>query len=272
MIIDGHAHACGELLTPDSIARKLKFSLTDMIVLTAGQLNSKKTFKMKNYAYKKPYEDVLRKINKKINFFIPLTRMIKSIPSGNEYVYDLKKHLPDKVRQFYWITKGNSHNIERDYERMGFDGIKFHQCWENFDICGDWFENLALWAESKDLPIFIHLNTHKDVVKLINFIMEHPNNKFIIAHLYGVELFINNDLNLFDNVFFDISNSYFVSKERILLAYEKFGSSKLLLGSDSPYGLQALEKTIYLVDKLNISPYDKDNILGNNMMHLLKIK
>ena len=68
------------------------------------------------------------------------------------------------------------------------------------------------------------------------------------------------------------SNSYFVSKERILLAYEKFGSSKLLLGSDSPYGLQSLEKTIYLVDKLNISSYDKDNILENNMMHLLKIK
>ena len=154
---------------------------------------------------------------------------------------------------------------------MKFDVLKMHQCWEGFDISSNWFSEVIEWIIAMDMPLFIHMYSYKDIRALINVIKDKPKAKIIIAHLFGVELFINEDIKYFDNVYFDLSNAYFVSKERIMKAYKHFGNTKLFLGSDTPYGINALEKSIERIRNLDINENEKNNILGNNMKALLKI-
>ncbi len=82
-------------------------------------------------------------------------------------------------------------------------------------------------------------------------------------------------MKYFNNIFFDLSNTYFVSEYRLRLALKHFGSSKLLLGSDTPYGENALEKCIKRIEFLDIKESDikesdKENVLGNNMNNILR--
>lgn len=269
MIIDGHAHACGEYLTVENIEEKLKVNHVDQVVLVPGEPNSKKTYKLKNYAEKKPYDDVVLKTNRLTKVVIALTGMNRVIPEGNEAVYQLKKAAPDLVKQFFWMTKGQWENVDENYERMKFDGLKLHQCWEGFDVDSEWFESILKWVTGKDMPLFIHLCSHKEVVKLIAMIKRHPRAKIIVGHSFGVEIFMKEELKYFDHVYFDLSNAYLVSKERIEMAVRHFGSEKLLMGSDTPYGVDALEKSIALINDLAISEDDKANILGGNMNRLM---
>ena len=270
MIIDGHAHACGEYLTLQSIQNKLNRSNIDMVVLTPGELNSLTTYNLKDVAIKHPVKDAISKNNRMMRIFIPLTGVLKNIPNGNEYVYEMKRKMPDKIRQVYWVTKSNFQKVETDYQKMKFDGIKFHQCWEKFEINDNWFLQTVSWATNEKIPIFIHLYSHKDVAKLIEFIKKNSQATIIIAHLFGLELFLEEDIKYFDNIFFDLSNCFFVSEQRTMIGIKHFGSTKFIMGSDTPYGIKSLEKTIDQIHRLPISEYEKKNILGDNLRGILK--
>lgn len=269
MIIDGHAHACGEYLTSEKIEKKLEQAKADMVLLTPGQYGSKITYPLKNLAKINPLGDVVSKNNRTTGFMISLIRAIKDIPKGNEYVYQLRCALPDKVRQCYWVTKANWKEVQRDYERMKFDTIKFHQCWENFSLEDEFFVKTVEWASENQIPIFVHIRDLDQMEELIRFIKKHPKAIMIIGHLYGVELFMKEEKEYFKNTYFDLSNFYFVSPERTMLAYEHFGAAHLLMGSDTPYGKQSLENTIQQINDLEIPSEDKDKILGQNIAGLI---
>ena len=70
------------------------------------------------------------------------------------------------------------------------------------------------------------------------------------------------------NVYFDLSNCYFVSKERFLAAYKHFGGEHFLLGSDTPYGRDALQNTIKMIEESGISQEDIERICGGNACKL----
>lgn len=272
MIIDGHGHASGEYLNIKSIIPKLDKNNVDMVVLVPGELNSTKTYKMKKYKKEDEFSDVIFKTNKLIRVVIKLTNMKRIIKRGNEHVYSLKKTEPNRIKQFYWLTKKLWNQIDEDYNKMNFDGMKLHQCWEKFEVDSDWFKDVIKWSIHKNLPIFIHFYSHKDINEIIKVIKEYPDAKIIIAHYFGIELFMEEDIKYLSNIYFDISNYYFVSDVRILKAINHFGSNKILMGSDTPYGIDSLEKTIELVNKLDISTKDKSNILGDNLALLLSNK
>lgn len=86
-----------------------------------------------------------------------------------------------------------------------------------------------------------------------------------------MELFIREDKQHFENTYFDLSNYYFVSKERTMLAYSNFGAEHLLLGSDTPYGKNSLENTIQQISELELPQLEKERILGLNLARLLKL-
>lgn len=271
LVIDGHAHACGEYLTAEQIKNKLIKAGADMVLLTPGQYGSKTTYSLKNLAKANPLGDVVSKNNRMTSRLIGLIGAIKSIPKGNEFVYQLKQKLPDQVKQCYWVTRANYKNIQSDYERMKFDTIKFHQCWEKFDIEEKYFIDTVEWATKNKLPVFIHVKDLEQMKKLVEFIKKHQDATVIIGHLYHVELFMSNPKEYFANTYFDLSNFYFVSKERTMMAYNYFGADHLLLGSDTPYGKESLENTIKQINELGIPDTDKEKILGLNMANLLKL-
>lgn len=269
MIIDGHAHACGEYLTLEKIEKKLAKANVDMVLLTPGQYGSRITYPLKNLAKKNPLGDVVSRNNRTTGFMISLIGAIKDVPKGNEYVYQLKCALPDKVKQCYWVTKANWQDVQRDYEQMRFDAIKFHQCWEKFDLEEEFFEKTVEWAAVKQIPVFVHVRDQEQMQKMILFIKKNPSAIMIIGHLYELELFLKEKKEYFNNIYFDLSNAYFVSQERTMMAYEHFGAEHLLFGSDTPYGKNSLENTKKQIMELNISSKEKDKILGQNMVKLL---
>lgn len=272
MIIDCHAHACGDNLTVKSLTSNLDKNNVNWVVLVPGELNSSKTYKFKEINKSKVNFDNLLRTNKLVRMVMTITGMKRIIKRGNNYVFSLKQEAPERIKQFYWLTKKIWSQIDDDYYKMKFEGIKIHQCWDYFKVNSQWFDDVIKWSITHDLPIFIHLYSYNDVHQLIRVIKKYPDAKIIIAHFFGLEIYMNEDKKIYSNVYFDISNMYFVSGVRIIKAINYFGSQRIVLGSDTPYGVDALGRTISLIRDLDINSKSKDDILGENMRLLLNIQ
>jgi len=274
MIIDGHSHACGKYLTAEGIIDTLDKNSVDKVVLVPGELNSKSEYFLPNIASRFPKSNVVKITNNLTKFIMNLTGKVKDIPEGNEFVNTLKSKTDDRVVQFIWITtriESITDYLNTKYNDWGFHGVKVHQCWEKFSIDSDFFVKVAEWAELKDLPLFIHLFSDKDVLKLIEYKKEHPKLKLIVAHLFGLELFINKFIND-GNLYFDSSPLQLTSDYRLKMAIDYVGVEKVLMGTDTPYGAtNNLRKSIDRIKKLKLSKEDEASILGLNMKRLLKL-
>lgn len=273
MIIDGHSHACGKYLNPDSIIKTLDKSGVDKVILVPGELNSKIEYSLPYLAKFFPSKNVVKVTNCLTKIAIRLTGKVKDIPIGNEYVYSLKQKSHGRVIQFIWITtqlENPSDYLDNKFAEWNFNGVKLHQCWESFSIDSNFFKEIALWSESHDIPLFIHMYSDKDVNEIIEYKKEHPSLKLIVAHLFGLELFIGAGFKD-NNLYFDISPVQLVSTKRIIDAIKFYGADKIIFGTDSPYGKDYSRKNIERVITLDISESEKESILGKNINQLLNL-
>jgi predicted TIM-barrel fold metal-dependent hydrolase len=106
------------------------------------------------------------------------------------------------------------------------------------------------------------------LARLIDFIRRHPHIRIIVAHLFGLELYIQSGLS-FENVYFEISSPQLVSLQRLKVALHHFGARRIVLGSDTPYGKDNLHLNLERVRALPISDEEKALILGGNTQELL---
>ncbi len=273
MIIDGHAHACGEFLTPESIIKKLNNSGVDKVILVPGELESSKNYSLPNIAEIFPSRNVVKITNYLTKFVMKITGAIVQIPEGNEYVYKLTKKTVGRVIQFVWITQqiaNPAKYLDKKLVEWRFSGVKLHQCWENFSIDSEFFSTIAEWTEKNDMPLFIHLSSDSDVMEIIKYKRNHPQLKLIIAHLFGLELFIKSGFKD-ENLYFDSSTLQLTSTKRLMAAIKFAGAKNVTMGTDTPYGKNNLRKNIERIKNLDISSKEKDLILGENMKELLKI-
>jgi predicted TIM-barrel fold metal-dependent hydrolase len=275
MIIDGHSHACGKYLTAEGIIKTLDENGVDKVVLVPGELNSKSEYFLPNIASRFPEYNVVKLTNNLTKLVMRLTGKVKDIPIGNEFVYDLKTKTENRVIQFLWATTGIediTNYLNTKYDDWAFHGVKLHQCWEKFSIDSDFFTDVAKWTEKHDLPLFIHLFSDNDVLKLIEYKIRHPKLKLIVAHLFGLELFIKN-FHKDENLYFDTSPFQLISDYRLQKAIDYVGVERILMGTDTPYGAKDnLSKSIDRINKLELSKDEKELILGLNMKRLLKLK
>jgi predicted TIM-barrel fold metal-dependent hydrolase len=275
MIIDGHSHACGKFLTVENILEALDKNGVDKVVLVPGELNSKSEYSLPNIAERFPRHNVVKATNLLTKFIMKLTGKVKDIPAGNEYVYDITTVAADRIIQFFWITTGVKNKtdyLDSKFANWKFHGVKLHQCWENFSIDSEFFNEVAAWTENHDLPLFIHLYSDSEVTKLINYKRNHPQLKLIVAHLFGLELFIKENFKD-NNLYFDTSPLQLISNYRIKKAIDFVGADKVLFGTDTPYGAKDnIGRSINRIKSLDISIEEKDLILGMNMKKLLKLR
>jgi predicted TIM-barrel fold metal-dependent hydrolase len=271
MIIDGHAHACGEFLHVENVVRILDANRVDKIVLVPGEMNSEKNYNLPELARLFPSRDVVAWTNAVTKLAISLTRAARHVDDGNRYVHTFVQACPDRIIQFYWVMLHRPNilqEIETHYDEWRFHGIKFHQCWEAFTIRSALFESVADFATRNHLPIFIHVGSKQEVVALIDFIRHHPQTRIIVGHLFGLELCVQSGLSL-ENVYFEISSPQLISLPRLNAALRHFGAQKIVLGSDIPYGKDNLRLNLERVRALPISDAEKDLILGENLRALL---
>ncbi len=273
MIIDGHAHACGDYLTPKKITQTLLENGTDKVILVPGELDSNKTYPFPNVAKYFPNRNVTKFFNLLTRFVFTITNAKKDLKKGNVFVHSLAKSLPEKVIQFYLLTDDNNdifNVLTSKHKEQGFKGLKIHHCWFPILIDSDSFAKIADWAIENEMPIFIHLLSDTEVYKLIEYKKTHPKLKLIVAHLFGLEIFIKLDFKD-ENLYFDISTFQVTSDKRVLKAIDFVGADKIIMGSDTPYGKSNLQKNIERIRNLDISVNEKGLILGENMRRLLNI-
>ncbi|MBT3382559.1 MAG: amidohydrolase [Prolixibacteraceae bacterium] len=273
MIIDGHAHASGDFLKPESIIDNLNKSGVDKVILVPGELGSDKNYFLPNLAKVFPSNNVVKVTNPLTKFVIGITGTVKQIPKGNEHVYNLTQRTDGRVIQFIWITQQIENPIKYLNEKLAeweFKGIKLHQCWEDYSVDSEFFRAITEWTEKKDLPLFIHLYSDNEAKQLIEYKKAHPKLKLIVAHLFGLELFIKYNFKD-DNLYFDTSTIQLISTKRLMDAIKFAGASNITFGTDTPYGKQNLKKNIDRIKSLDISSKEKELIFGENMRKLLKI-
>jgi predicted TIM-barrel fold metal-dependent hydrolase len=271
MIIDGHAHACGEFLTVQNIIKILDANQVDKIVLVPGEKGSDKSYGLPDLASAFPTRDVVQVTNLMTRLAITFSGAAKHLAEENQRVYSFVQAYPKRIIQFYWalVRRPNIlQELETHYLAWQFKGVKVHQCWENFSFSSQQFEAIADFATQRQLPIFIHAGSNQEVKALIGFIKKAPQTRLIIGHLFGLELYIQSGLEL-ENVFFEISSPSLISHQRLLKAIRYFGAEKIILGSDTPYGLDNLRINIERVKALPLSDQEKTNILGGNMQRIL---
>ncbi len=273
MIIDGHAHASGDFLKPESIIDNLDKSGVDKVILVPGELESTKNYSLPNLARLFPSQNVVKVTNLLTKFIIGIAGTVKQISKGNEYVYNLTQKANGRVIQFIWITQQIENPIEYLNEKLAiwnFKGVKLHQCWEDYSVDSDFFNTIAEWTEKNSLPLFIHLYSDNDVKQLIKYKREHPGLKLIVAHLFGLEIFIEQNYKD-ENLYFDISTIQLTSTKRFMDAIKFVGTTNIIFGTDTPYGKDNLKRNIDRIRSLDISTKEKELILGENMRNLLKI-
>lgn len=273
MVIDGHAHACGAFLTGESILKTLDDTGVDKVVLVPGELGSERTYALPNLAKAFPEYDVVRLTNALTKVAISLTGRAAGIPEGNRRVYALARMYPERIIQFFWVLLQKPDTIQEMEDRFAewkFRGIKLHQCWDSFSIGSKLFDWVARFAAERELPIFIHVGDYREVAALIDYSRQHPDTTFIVGHLFGLELYMQSKHDL-RNVYFEISAPPLISLCRLSKALQHFGASRLILGSDVPYGRDSLRLNVERVKALPIPDSEQEMILGRNLQTLLKL-
>ncbi|AGL02375.1 amidohydrolase family protein [Desulfoscipio gibsoniae] len=273
MIIDGHAHSCGEFFASEKIIAKLNELNVDKVVLCPGVNNGPKNYNyIPGLAKIFSTTDILLSANKIIKLLSKIQQP-DDIMQRNEYVYSLYLKYPDRIIQFF-LADPSSNQIDTDlhekFNSWGFNGIKLHQCTQSFEYASPGLEVIINFAREKEIPIFIHLRSTGNILKFIDIARKYSKVNFIIAHLIGLESFIKHK-TILNNLYFEISPAPLISLKRIYMAIDHFGAGKVILGSDTPFGKDNLRKNIEKVTQLNISDREKELILGGNLQRILKL-
>ncbi len=268
MLIDIHAHAAGNYGTVDSIRNMAAKYNIEKIVLCTSPKNIQNLQEPPSMPFKQKPDSIymMNRMNR-----MGYNHFFKDNGDGNQFVYELKNQLPELIIQFLWVNPldaGHMNNLENNIRTYQLGGIKLHQAWNPFKIDGMEFKKLVDIASSNKLPIFIHLYSKKEVLKLLRFIKENQNAVFIIGHLTGIDLFSESGVNL-KNVYFDTSSSKRIQGSDIQQAIDAFGYEHIVFGTDTPY--TSVDEQIDRIERLKLSDNIKEHIYNLNARNILAL-
>ncbi|WP_058302972.1 amidohydrolase family protein [Gorillibacterium timonense] len=268
MLIDIHAHAAGEYGTVDSIKNMAEKYKLEKVVLCTSPKNLQDLQKPPSLPFTQKPNSIymMNRMNR-----LAYRHFFKDNGDGNQFVSELRNQLPELVIPFLWVNpldNGHMDQLDTIIHTYQPKGIKLHQAWNSFQIDGIEFKNLVDIASSNQLPVYIHLYSKKEVLKLLRFIRENQNAVFIIAHLTGIDLFSESGVNL-KNVYFDTSSSKRIQGSDVKQAIDAFGYEHIVFGTDTPYA--SIDEQINRMEQLNLSDSIKEHIYTLNAKYLLAL-
>lgn len=273
MIIDGHAHCCGDFYDAEKLISILDRNGVDKVVICPGQINDGKNHSVPALSSCFEKHDVMFGMNRIIRGLATLYKDSANLDNGNVYAHSICCKHPERVIQFYWTNPLKDDvmaDLKEKYQLWGYKGIKMHQCFADFCFTSDTLGEIAEFARENNLPVFIHIYSKEAVRQFMTFIKGHPWTTFIVGHLIGMELFEASGKR-YDNIFFDISPASLVSEYRLLKAVKVFGAERLIFGSDTPYGKDNQLNNMIHVKRLPIKEVEKEMILGMNIKNILSL-
>jgi predicted TIM-barrel fold metal-dependent hydrolase len=273
MIIDAHSHACGEFADLRKLTQILDELRVDKVALCPGLKGHTSAPPLPNIPIAAVKQHPLYGryfINPGIRFNYNF--LLREKQDGNEFVYSLARERPDRIIQIYWPDPRKAHfmtTLEEDYEKWHFKGIKLHQVCTPFKTDGIEINAIAGLCGEKRLPLFIHLSSDGDAVKLLDLAKDYPGTNFILLHLIGLETIAERARQM-DNIHYEISAFSYIKEDRLKYAIDKLGADRVMLGSDTPWDKGSLRNNIARVERLPITGSQRERILGGNIADLLK--
>ena len=274
MIIDGHAHAVGVFADIEELIRLLDELGVDKVALCPGLKNNTRVWLLPNIPIPAIKQHPLYNryfIHPGIRFSYNFVFRDKG--DGNEFVHSFAQKHPDRIIQIYWLDPREPNFVEKlgkDLNKWNFRGIKLHQACTPFKIDGPQMEQIVDFAEGKRLPIFIHLWSNQEALKLVELANKHPDTDFVLLHLIGLEA-VSNYTHRFKNIYYDISPYSYISDKRLGQAIDAFGADHIIFGSDTPFDGDSLRKILDRVRNMDLSNEQKEKILGGNIARLLRL-
>ena len=275
MIIDAHAHACGEFADPRKLTEILDKLGVDKVALCPGLKGHTSAPTPPNIPISAIKQHPLYGryfINPGIRFNYNF--LLREKKDGNEYVYSLSEKYPDRIIQIYWLDPRKPDFMTRltnDFKKWHFRGIKLHQVCTPFKSDGIEINDIARFCEEKRLPLFVHLWSNRETVKLLNVTKKYLGTNFILLHLIGLEDVVK-QAEYMNNIYYEISPFSYIKETRLKYAIDNLGADRIVLGSDTPWDKDSLENNIARIGRLNIDSTAKERILGSNIMDILKIQ
>ena len=275
MIIDAHAHACGEFADPRKLTNILDKLGVDKVALCPGLKGHTSAPTPPNIpisAIKKHPLYGRYFINPGIRF--NYNCLLREKQDGNEFVHSLAKKYPDRVIQIYWVDPRKPDfltKLEKDFDKWHFKGIKLHQVCTPFESDGIETNHIARFCGEKRLPLFIHLWADGDALKLLNIAKNYPGTDFVLLHLVGLEA-VAEQARYINNIYYEISPFSYIKETRLKYAIDNLGTDRIMLGSDTPWDKGSLESNIARIGRLNIDSTGKERILGGNALDILNLQ
>ena len=269
--IDGHAHSAGEFFRGEDIVRTLDALGVDKVILCPGPLNDPKKWPVP------PLGKVFRRHglglvgNRLLRLASGYVRRRFRFEESNAYVADLAGRHPGRIVQACWVDPEDAQALRAlpvRHDEWKFKALKTHQCFQRFRTDSPGMRGLARFAAERRLPVFIHLYARRDALGLVELAAAHPGTTFVVGHLLGFDVFARADRERVANVFFDISPPDLCPIGLVKRALREFGAGRLLLGSDTPYGKDNLERAVGRVRALDLTEDGKGMILGGNARRL----
>ena len=274
MIIDAHAHACGEFADPGQLIEILDKQGVDKVALCPGLKGHTNAPLLPNIPFPAIKQHPLYSrffINPGIRFNYNV--LLREKQDGNEFVYSLAGKHPDKILQIYWVDPRKpdfTAKLAEDFKKWRFKGIKLHQVCTPFKNDGYEIAQIARFAGENQLPLFIHLWSNKEALKLMNIAKKYPDTTIVLLHLIGLEAVVK-DASTLKNVYCEISPFSYISENRLRYAIDKLSAESIIMGSDTPWDRDSLKNKITRISRLNIGHADKERILGRNIAEILKL-
>jgi hypothetical protein len=270
-IVDGHAHSAGEFYRGEDVLRILDGLGVDRVILCPGPLNGPEKWPV----------PALARVFRRRGLGLPGNRLLR-LTSGyvrkrfrfdesNAYVAGLARRYPGRIVQACWVDPEDAEvmrALPARHDEWEFRALKTHQCFQRFRVDSPGMHGLARFAAERKLPVFIHLFARRDAVGLVDLAAAHPETAFVVAHLLGFETFARADRRRIANIHFDISPPNLCPIGLVRRALKEFGAERLLLGSDTPYGKDNLERAVARVRGLDLTDGEKEMILGGNARRL----
>lgn len=171
----------------------------------------------------------------------------------------------------------DSDDIEGDIEniiRLGLIGVKLHPDIQKFKI--DDYRMLKIYELCEGrLPILMHTGDsrydYSNPNRLIPILNIYSNLTVIGAHFGGYSMWCRATEELFDkNLYVDCSSAFtFLTDDEICSLISKYGSDRVLFGSDYPLENPYVEVKRFL--SLPLNEEDKEKILFSNAKKLFNL-
>jgi len=284
MIVDAHHHLDESLLPIQAMVAKMDQAKVDVACLIASPMAPFRLSPVARALASLMTRSMVSPFPRPGRFFYRRSVTPKGTCSilGKQYpLYtvpdntSIARVLDTYPRRFYgWIfvnPRGSNPIAELDRwsERPGWIGVKAHPFCHRYPVRE--LDEVARWCQDRGWPLLLHLGADADTGDYRFLPDRHPHLRVIYAHA-AVPFYQEawHDLIGKDSVLIDLSSVIYVDDAVLTRAVRAMGPSRCLWGTDGPYGEIDYRVQIERIHRLILSDSDKDDILGRNLLMLIR--